>query len=218
MSKAAHATDDGSLARSAGGALGRGILLLLLAVGIGVVLLAGTDQTAPADRLVAAAADEGTSDGGGGEPRGTGTSTSTSTVPQAPPTVPTRPARDVKVLVANGTDVQGAGRNVTEVLRPPGYNLLSPVDATGAKVDATSVYFAPEYAPEAGAIAQALEVPPAAVKPLPAEAPVRALNDANVLVVVGSELAARTAAPTTTTAGPAATTTTARAGATTTTR
>jgi len=220
MSNAMHAADDGSLARSAGGALGRGILLLLLAVGIGVLLLAGTDQTAPADRLVAAAAAEDDGNSGGGT-TGDATTSTTVTAPTAV-AVPPRPPRDVKVLVANGTDVVGAGRNVTELLRPPGYNLISPVDATGPKVEATTVYFAAGYAPEAGAMAQVLEAPATAVKEMPAEVPVRALNDANVLVVVGAELAGRTAVTTTTTTttarSAATTTTTARAGATTTTR
>lgn len=213
-----HAADDGSLARSAGGAMGRGILLLLLAVGIGVLLLAGTDQTAPADRLLATTAGDDPDAGEGA----TGSSTTTSTTGATPPTVPVplRPARDVKVLVANGTSVGGAGRAVTEVLRPPGYNLINPVDATNPRFDTTIVYFAPGYEPDAAAIAQALEVPATAVKEMPTEVPVRTQTDANVLVVVGAELAGRTAAPATTTtvkSGPT-TTTTARAGATTTTR
>jgi hypothetical protein len=116
--------------------------------------------------------------------------------------------------VANATRSEGAASRVTEKLRLAGYNVVPPTDA--AKEDATVVYFTTGYEAEAQIVAQALELAPTAVQPLPAPPPISDLREATVLVLVGPELAASTA--TTTTAPGGATTTTAPGGATTTTK
>lgn len=121
-----------------------------------------------------------------------------------------RPPGEVKVLVANATRSEGAAGRVTEKLRLAGYNVVPPTDAP--KEDATVVYFTNGYEAEAQVVAQALELAPTAVQPMPAPPPISDLRDSTVLVLVGPELAASTA----TTTAPAGATT-APSGATTTT-
>ena len=113
-----------------------------------------------------------------------------------------RPPGEVKVLVANATRTEGAAGRITERLRVAGYDVRPPTDAP--KEDASVVHFAAGYELEAQVIAEALELPPTAVEPLPTPAPVSDLREATVLVLVGPELVN------------AATTTSAPAGATTT--
>ena len=201
MRRGRHAADDGSFRRSTGMAAGRGALLLGVAVVLGIVLLNAVDDTPSArvstgdDRSTTTVAPEET----------TTTQAATTTT-----TVAARAPKDVKVLATNGTDVKGAARKATDVLRAAGYNVLAPVDARRA--DATSVYFAPGYEREAQAVASALALSPASVKALPTPPPVADLRGANVLVVVGPDVAGRLVGAGT------ATTTTTRAVAPTTTR
>lgn len=207
-----YAAEDGSFARSTGTAVGRGVALLAVAVGLGVILL----QTA----------DDGTTTVSAGRTTTTqrASGTTTTLLPTTAPstTVAARAPSSVKVLTANGTSTQGAGSRIKDRLLAAQYNALAATDAK-AKVAASVVYFTPGYDPEAAVIAQLLALAPTAVQPMPAAAPVADLKGANVLVVVGPELAAQSAPATTaTTAKPTATTakptsTTAKPGSTTTT-
>jgi hypothetical protein len=178
-------------------AAGRGALLLAVAVFLGVVLLNAAED-GPAQRVT-------TEDEPALEDPGAGTENPDTTTT----TAPLRAPKDVKVLSANGTPVQGAAGRVRDALRNLGYNVLAPLDAKPAQTSA--VYFTPTFDREAEAVAQALALPASAVQPLPNPPPVTQLREANVLVVVGPELAQRLARATTTTS------TTARARATTTT-
>ena len=205
MRRGRHAAEDGSFGRSAGMAAGRGAALLAVAVAIGVILLNAADDE-PGDRL-AAGSDSATT-----EPQARGTTT---LPPITTTTLPLRAPRDVKVLSANGTDVRGVAGKVRDVLRASGYNVLAPTDAKPAT--ASAVYFAPAFNREAEAVAQALALPSTAVQPLPTPPPVPDVRGANVLVVVGPELAQRLAATTTTTTRRATTSTTARTATTSTT-
>lgn len=194
---------DPSVGRSAGTAVGRAVVLLVVAVLLGLVLLNATDGPDP-DRVTADVVAEESGDGALAE-----SSTTTS-----PPTTqaPTRPHEQVKVLAANGTKSKGVAGRLTETLKGLGYNALAPVDApTTAE---TIVYVAAGYEREGAELATLLALGPSAVRPLTAPSPVRDLRGANLLVVVGNDLAARIAGgedsggATTTTARRAATTTT----------
>lgn len=182
-------------------AMMRGVVLLAVALILGIILLQKTDSQKAG---VAAA----------------GGSTTTSTARGAATTLPslsttttaaTRSPQTVKVLAANGTDVQGAAGRVNQVLLAGKYNALSPTDAS-AKVQASSVYFNPGFDREAAVIAQLLVLPPTAAKPMPTPLPVKDLHSADILVMVGPELAGRLTATssstTSTTAKKASTTTT----------
>lgn len=200
MRPGTHAAADGSFGRSAGAAMGRGILLLAVALVIGIVLLNATDDQPPGTEVAA----ESSGDDNGDANDATGTTTST-----APPaTLPAaRNPAEVKVLVANASDVRGAAGGARTKLLQAKYNVLSPTDAP-TKGTQSAVYFTAEYQADATAVAAALEIPAALVKPLPTPAPVPDLKTANVLVVLGSDHAVRFG---TAPAG-AATTTTAAAG------
>lgn len=109
--------------------------------------------------------------------------------PAATTTTPARTPAQVAVLVANGTGVSGVGAQLAAKLRPAGYNVLTPGNTT-AKATVSQVQYATDYKTEAEAIANIFQIPAASVVPLSAPAPVADLGSANVVVVVGDELAA----------------------------
>lgn len=197
MRRGRHAADDGSFGRSTSTALGRGLLLLGAAVILGVVLLARVDSPADEEQVeVGSGTEEAT----------------TTTVPRSTTTTaPMRAPKDVKVLTANGTDVKGVGGRVKDKLLAAGYNALQATDTT-TKPQNSAVYYAAGLQREAAAVAQLLSIAPSAVLAMPATAPVADLKGAEVLVVVGPDVAAQhaLASTTTTTAKPASTTTTTR--------
>jgi hypothetical protein len=206
MRPGTHAADDGSFGRSAGAAMGRGIVLLAIALVIGIVLLNATDDQPPGTDLATGSRSGGSSDDGD--------TTAPSTTSTAPPTTlaAARNPAEVKVLVANASTVRGAAGGARTKLLEAKYNVLSPVDAP-TKGAESAVFFTAEYQADAVAVAAALEIPAELVKPLPTPAPVPDLKKANVLVLLGSDHAGRfgtAPAATTTTAAPAggATTTT----------
>lgn len=191
-----HASEDGSFGRSAGMAAGRGAVLLAVAVALGIVLLNAADDPPP-DRVAA-----------GGRSDDTVVTTTTSTLPATTaPTVPLRAPKDVKVISANGTDVKGVARKATDQLKAAGYNVLAPTDSKRA--DASAVYFTPGFEREAQAVAAALGLAPTDVTALPTPSPVPDARGANIVVVVGPELAQRLSGASTSASTTGATTTTA---------
>lgn len=185
-------------------AAGRGAMVLVVAVVIGIVLLNKVDEV-PGTQVSS----------GGGTSDDTDQTTPTTEPAPVTTTVPARQPRDVKVLSANGTKVNGAGGRIRDVLKAVGYNVLAPIE-TKQPVQASVVYFTPGFEQEAHGVAQVLKLPPTSVQPLPAAnaLPVADLRGANVVAVVGPELA-RAPASTTTTTRRATTTTTRRATSTT---
>jgi hypothetical protein len=174
----------GGFARSTGTAAMRGIALIAVAVVIGFVLLSsGLDDE---DGVGVAAGDRETTTttaatGTGGT--GGGTTSTTSAVP--------KPPNEVRVLVANGSGVQGAAGTMNEQLKAKGYIGLDPKNAAG-NVPTTIVYYAEGFQREAAAVAQALGADPTTVQALPDPPPLEdpsGLQDANVLIVLGPDLA-----------------------------
>lgn len=175
-------------------AAGRGTVLLTVAVVLGIVLLNAADDPPP-DRVSASTDEESAS------------TTTTSFADTTMPTLPLRPAAEVKVLAANGTTVRGVARKATDQLKAAGYNVLSPTDSQRA--DISSVFFTGDYQREAVALAESLAIPATSVAPLPVPPPLADARGANVVVIVGPELAQRlNAPPTTATTAAGATTTT----------
>ena len=216
-----YAAADGSFGRSAGAAMGRGILLLGLALALGIVLLNATDDQPPGTS-VAAGTSSDAGEGTDSKPSGSTTTAPTTTA------APARQPKDVKVIVANASSVDRAAGAAKDKLVQAQFNALAPTNA--AKTDTTGVYFTAGFEREAAAVAAALGLPNDVVKALPTPPPITDLKTANVVVILGADHAARfgtasasTTAPagatttakpatgaTTTTAKPAATTTTAR--------
>lgn len=186
MSRGQHAAADGSFPRSAGGAMLRGIGLIVVAVVLGVVLLNATDSTEPF--RVASDDDRGAASGQGSADEGDeGGDDTTPPATEAPQ--PHDPA-EVAVLVANGTggQVRGAAGRVAEQIQPENYIMKSPSNAKSA-ADASMVYFQPGYEGDARRVAGLL-TPAPGVQPMPDPLPVDDLQGAHLLVVVAPDLAA----------------------------
>ncbi len=123
---------------------------------------------------------------------------STTTTPHAggSTTTTTHPPGSVPVLVANATGVSGAAANVSNQLQAVGWSMLPPVNAS-ARVSSSQVYYVAGRQQEATSVASALHLPPTAVAPYTTSAPISSIGTAEVVVVVGPDLA--TPASTTTT-------------------
>jgi hypothetical protein len=123
----------------------------------------------------------------------------TTTAPTAPTTTttPVRAPQAFRTLVANSTSVQNqAGRYTTVLHTTFGYNTLPAVDSTIRNLTTSRVYYEPGFNGEAAVLATKLGLPKSSVLPMPATPPVVYLNAANVLLVVGLDLANATANPT----------------------
>jgi hypothetical protein len=117
-------------------------------------------------------------------------STSTSTSPPTHPTTTTStaPVSKASVLVANASGVTGAAATVTNRLQTGGWTLLPPVNAS-TKVTSSHVYYLAGQQHAADAVAASLHLPTSAVAPYTTAAPITAIGSAEVVVVVGPDLA-----------------------------
>jgi hypothetical protein len=184
MSGSRTAAPRGGFTRSAGAAAGRGVLLIVFALALGILLLAKA------------------LDGGGGTTASSATSTTAAPVTSAPPAStpagsepaapsttlpPAHQPADVPVLVLNGREVQGVARANNDALLRLGYNGLPPGN-TAQAVAATTVYFTdPAYQADALAVAQALTIPADKVAPLGSVNLGEDLKNAKVVVVLGQD-------------------------------
>lgn len=191
MRRGEHAADDGSFGRSAGGAMARGIVLIIAAVLLGLVLLNATDGPEPFQTASGTAADGGDgADAGGGEDAAAedagggegGESPGTTET-----TVAVRPPAEVRVLVANGSGVRGAAAGLADRIAGFGYQIAEPANAP-APVSASVIHFLPGFEREAQALAAQL-TPAPAVSVMPDPQPVPDLRSAQILVLQGPDLA-----------------------------
>jgi hypothetical protein len=173
---------------------GRGAALIVAALVIGFLLLHDLDNG-------------GDFNGGAAVTAGRSEDTTPTTLRVLPTvasttTAPIKAPKDVKVLAINGTTTAGAASRVGTVLKPAGYNVLRAVDATAqvkATTRASAVYYVTkEYEREAKAIQLALALPPAPITAVPTPPPAPEVNQANVVILVGPDLA-KTSGGTTTT-------------------
>lgn len=196
--------------------LGRALLLIVAALLVGVLLLhrqTGTPATLAVSGGTTTTVKHSTPRGAAG-----GTTTTTSAL---------RNPQDIKVLVANGTDTARAASSFSDRLHTAGYDTLASTNAVTPAASST-VFYAPGFDREAAVVASLLGLQATSVQPLPQQAPVAQLHDADILVVVGPDLAGQSGGTsgtsttvrraTTTTTRAATTTTTARAATTTTTK
>jgi len=160
------------------GSVARGVALVVIAVVIGLLLL--RDDSRATQAAVGTDGAGEVDDGGDDGADATVTTTTTTTLALRPPS-------EVKVLVANGSSVDGAAGSATEALEALGYVTGTP--GNSETVPSTVVYFTEGYQAEAEALAEAIGAPASAVAPMPAVAPVDDLQLANVLVVIGPDLA-----------------------------
>jgi hypothetical protein len=138
-------------------------------------------------------------------------STTTTTAPRS--TTPTTASHaGVKVLVANDSTTNGVAAGYTTVLQHAGWSVLVPTNGKPPLRATSSVYYASNKRSEADAVATALGLPLSDVLPLSSATPVSNTANADVVLLVGADLASKTppstVPPTTTTTVAKATTTT----------
>ncbi len=119
-------------------------------------------------------------------------------VDTAPPLTPQpRPPAEVRVLVANGTSINGAAGVATEKLIARNYATLTPTNAE--TVETTTIYYEADYEADALLVAQYLSARPDQVAPLPAADPGGVdRRGANILVILGADEVTQPAAAETT--------------------
>jgi len=112
----------------------------------------------------------------------------TTTTAHAP--TPSVAVSSIRVLVANGTNHNGAAAAVSSFLSGKGFLTLSPVDAL-TTVPATQVYAVNGAAIDADEVASMLGLPTSTVEPSSMPVPVSSTGNANVVVVVGPDILPR---------------------------
>lgn len=153
----------------------RGVIVVVFALFVGFMLLwqSGDDDTG------AAGPDVTVQTGGGAGTNGGGTSTTAAPVATTPPA-------QLKVTIANGSDVRGLAKKTADTLMAGGYSGAVATDAT-QKVTTSVVYFVPGAENDAQAVAAVLGLDKSRVNPVPPAPPVRSLGDTKVLVVLGPD-------------------------------
>jgi hypothetical protein len=133
------------------------------------------------------------SDTGGADTGGTTPTTGVSNAGSLPTAttlpVASRPANEVKVVVANAARVDGAAGRATEQLRALGYTTLPASNAEEA-ADTSTLYYAESYEPEALVMANEIGLDAANVAPMPDPIPIsEPPADANLVLLLGRDLA-----------------------------
>lgn len=183
----------------------RGAALVVVAVLLGLVLLRNgldTSEVVTSSRdteTTDEGTDGGTTDVGADDGADAGTDEGTDGTTD---TVAVRPPAEVSVIVLNGTSVAGTAGKYSDAIGSAGYQMLEPGNST-AKTAVTLVHFVEGFEAEATAVATAAGVP-ATVSPTPLPDPAPGdVGAANVVVVVGTDIASAT--PTTAAADATAT-------------
>jgi len=182
---------------------GKGVLLLGVFVAIGIIVLSEgfNDTTGRSESLsIPAVTEESNEETNTTEEETvaeeeTATAETESTVPVQEAPVSSsesvlHPPAEVRVLVANGTEVGGAAGAIREVLiSDQGYNGLPPVNATTEEVPEFSfVYYANGYELDARNVGLIIGADSANILPIPAALPITDLAEANILILLGSDL------------------------------
>ena len=162
----------------------RGWLLVVVAVVVGAVLLPSATRSSLTGPGAGAAAATTTVPV---------QSASSTTLPPASSTTAaqTVPASAIKVLVANGTNTNGAATTVNSFLSGKGFSTLTPVNALTV-VHTSQVYAVANQLAAAREVVAALGLTDAAIQPSSTPIPVSSVGPALVVVVVGPDLLSRT--------------------------
>ena len=182
---------------------GKGVLLIIAVITAGIIVLnQGFDEDTSASSVSAPSTQEtqetekrsqeieqettapsevSTEENNGEEVNEGSPSTSTSVL---------HPPAEVRVLVANGTDVTGAaGATLDTLVANAGYNGVGAVNDLGEEVLLeTFIYYSQGYDLDAQNVRLIINGDSSNVLPLPEILPIDDLSDANVLVHVGADL------------------------------
>lgn len=157
----------------------RGVFLVAAAVALGVGILSSIGKSAAAP---------------GSAPTAVVSSTTTTAAPAHSTTTTTQALAthspsSVKVLVANGTNVSGVAGKLKTRLAAGGYDLLAPTNTTSS-ARASAVYYQTGYQGDAQAVAAAAGLGASTLQAMTAQLPVANSSGAQVIVVIGPDLAA----------------------------
>lgn len=172
----------------------RGAILIIAAVIVGAIVLGkgfddGTGQVVAAD-----SAESGESEA---EPEATPADdvAATPDTDDPPLTQPARNPADVRVLVANASQVNGAAGLATDKLIARNYATLTPTNANES-LTATVIYYEETYEADAQLVASILSARPDQIEPMPATDPGGVdRRGANILVMLGADQVAQPAEP-----------------------
>ncbi len=119
--------------------------------------------------------------------------TTSTTKPKTPPTVATVPRSSIIVLVANGTSTADGAGTVRSWLGTHGFSISKfPAYDTTTPQSADAVYVVGNGTPTmADEVAAALSLGPAVVAPVGQKPPVPTTTGADIVVVLGTDLATR---------------------------
>lgn len=157
----------GGIAKSASFSVGRGVILIAVAIVIGIVLLqlvddgSGSKQDTSATSTTAAAA----------------SSTTTTAKNTTGTTRPITPTSEVSAIVLNGTGVSGVAKSISDKLgaAPLSYKMQTPGNAD--KTTGTVVYYTGDLSAEAAAMATAVNAATQGVTGVAGDAKVEQLPD-----------------------------------------
>ena len=182
---------------------GKGVLLIIAVITVGIIVLnqgfdkdnsvtsapvpstqepqATEDQNQEIEEETTTPSEAVSEENSGGEENEGSQPTSTSVL---------HPPAEVRVLVANGTDVTGAaGATLDTLVANAGYNGVGAVNDLGEEVLLeTFIYYAQGYDLDAQNVRLIINADSNNVLPLPETLPIDDLSDANVLVHVGADL------------------------------
>jgi LytR cell envelope-related transcriptional attenuator len=129
----------------------------------------------------------GGSDGGDASSATTTVVTTTSVAP----TTTTVNMAGTKIVVANGSGVGGSAGRMSDVLREEGYAVIEPTNAVRNDYAVTEIYFTQGFEAQAGVVARELGVAVTGLLPDPSPVPADGIQDANVIIVLGKDLASQ---------------------------
>ena len=162
----------------------RGWVLVIVAVAIGAALMPSATRA----NLTASSSNVPTTTA---PPASTSSTTTTLAPVHGVTTTTARPdLSTIRVLVANGTNANGAAAAVSSFLSGKGYSTLTPVDAL-TTVSSSQVYAVNGATADAALVAASLSLPSSSVEPATQPVPVASTGGANVVVIVGPNLTSR---------------------------
>ena len=195
-----YAAGDGSFGRSAGGAVGRGVVLVLIAVAIGAFLLrsgfdnsTGGAQTTVGDSDPTEAQNPEDEEGETVDPAGDGNGdpADPATETTAPPPLPTREPSQVKVAAVNGTGTAGLAGRTADLMGVHGY-VTGAKNAASVPMAVSVIYYRAGFSEDAKAVATHLRAPADIIAPAPEDvlsliANADEVADFNIFVIVGAD-------------------------------
>ena len=169
--------------------LGKAVAVLAVAVGLGAYLVAlGGGRHAPVSAASRPVSPSSAPAMASSSPT---TSPPTTSSPSPGSSARARPSPTVKVLVANASQTNGVAGYYSGKLSADGWGTLAPITAATAEAS-SAVYYASGQQADALSVAAAIGIASSAVQSLASSVvPVVGATQADVVVVVGNDLAAK---------------------------